>query len=147
MPKAEPDERCDAATLRAAWLARLERLITEFEALAKQLDWSTRRIEKKLDESRLGSYSAPALLLQKEAARLILDPIASAAPGADGVVDLYLMPAYDNIATLFYVGDSWRIHYEFSDSQTSVQSIADDSLPLSLEILQRVFDELLKHAA
>ena len=33
-------------------------------------------------------YQAPALLLQKETARVLLEPVGRAAPGAEGVVDL-----------------------------------------------------------
>ncbi len=48
----------------------------------------------------------PALLMQEgPSAGLILEPIARSAPGADGVVDLYLLPAYDDIASLYFYND------------------------------------------
>ena len=50
----------DADALRAAWLNRLGDLINQIEGWAKELDWSTRRIEKKMEDSQIGKYRAPA---------------------------------------------------------------------------------------
>src|SRR4051794_19175368 len=101
----------DAAELRAEWLDRLSGLTSLVGGWAEELDWSTRRIEKMMKDSRLGSYKAPALMMQKGATRVLLDPITRFAPGADGVVDLYLMPAYDDIASLYFVDGEWRLQY------------------------------------
>ena len=68
---------------------------------ADALGWSTRQIEVTLTDSQIGKYKAPALLLQEDAIRILLEPIGRSAPGAEGVVDLYLMPAYDDIASLY----------------------------------------------
>src|SRR4051812_23881682 len=76
-----PDE------VRSDWLHRLSGLVGDVEAWARALDWSTRRIEKKLEDSELGKYLAPALLLQKETVRIILEPIGRSAPGAEGRAD------------------------------------------------------------
>lgn len=100
----------DPAAARDEWLERLSNLIESVQTWAEELDWSTRRIEKELEDSEIGSYRAPALLLQKETNRLFLEPIARSAPGADGIVDLYRMPAYDDVATLYYVNGSWELH-------------------------------------
>lgn len=135
----------DVARLRDDWLARVGQLVSQVETWGGQLDWATRRIEKRLQDSEIGSYVAPALLLQKETARLILEPIARSAPGAEGVVDLYLMPAYDDIATLFFVAGEWRMHFRFAGSATP-ESLTGAAQPLTLELLQRVFDEMLKNA-
>ena len=91
------------------WLERLSALVEQVDGWAKELDWSTRRIEKTMDDSRAGHYEAPALLLQKETVRIFLDPIAKAAAGAEGVVDLYPLPAYDDIATVFWIDDGWSV--------------------------------------
>ena len=43
-------------------------------------------------------FEIPALYLQKGPIRVLLDPVAYDVPGAEGVVDLYLMPTYDDLA-------------------------------------------------
>src|SRR5262245_26987296 len=91
----------DKEKVREEWLERLSGLVETVRRWAQDLDWSTRRIEKKMEDSEIGTYKAPALLLQKEAIRVLLEPIAHAAPGVEGIVDLYLMPAYDDVARLY----------------------------------------------
>src|SRR5204863_6014359 len=99
------------------------------------LDWSTRQIGKKMKDSRLGSYEAPALIMQKETIRVLLDPVARFAPGTDGVVDLYLMPAYDDIASLSFVQGEWRVHYMYPRTATAAMIEEAQSRPLSKETL------------
>jgi hypothetical protein len=53
-----------------------------------------------MEDSQIGKYKAPGLLMQEGTDRILRDPIGRNAPGAEAVVDLYLMPAYDDIATL-----------------------------------------------
>jgi len=109
---------------------------------AEELDWSTRQISKKMKDFRLGSYEAPALLMQKETTRVLLDPVARFAPGADGVVDLYLMPAYDDIASLYFVDGEWCLHYMFSGTPTVATIRQAQSFPLSKDAIGRVLDEM-----
>src|SRR5262249_50078611 len=90
----EPTE--DRDQLLKGWLKRLGDLVQQVESWARELDWATRRIDKTMEDSWLGSYKAPALIMQRETTRVLLEPIARTAPGAEGVVDLYLMPAYDD---------------------------------------------------
>ncbi len=97
--------------VRDEWLSRLSALTDEVERWAQELGWSTRRMEFKLDDSQIGTYRAPALLMQEGNIRILLEPIARFVPGADGVVDLYRMPAYDDIASLYYSNGGWHLHY------------------------------------
>ena len=143
-PKTAKD---DPEALRAEWLTRLSGLINLIKGWAEELDWSTRRIEKKMKDSHLGKYEAPALMMQKDTTRVLLDPIARFAPGADGVVDLYLMPAYDDIASLYFVKGEWLVHYMFPGS-SSVATIREaESMPLSKGAFSSVLNEMSKHAA
>ena len=73
-------------------------------------------------------------------------PIARAAPGADGVVDLYLMPAYDDIASLYYYGNRWHIHYMAEDAAVVAKRRDGQSRPLSKASLRKVLEELKSHA-
>jgi hypothetical protein len=141
----EPEKALDPDL--EAWLDRLGRLVADVKRWAEELDWSTRVITKKMKESHLGTYSAPALLLQKETARILLDPIGESAPGADGVVDLYLMPAYDDIAILYLSKGVWRMHYTFEGEPARMTIRDADSVPFNPETLGRALDEMCRRAA
>lgn len=83
----------DPDRIRDEWLQRLSELVRTIESWAQELGWATRQIQVTLSDSQIGNYKAPALLIQEDTIRILLEPIARSAPGADGVVDLYLMPA------------------------------------------------------
>lgn len=132
---------------RDTWLERLNELIDRVEEWARESGWSTRRIEKRLDDLELGRYTVPALLLQVETTRMMLEPIARSAPGVDGIVDLYLMPAYDDIASLYFKDGEWRIHYVFHAGDNGMNDCIGDSRPLSRESFFSAIDEMRQHAA
>jgi hypothetical protein len=137
----------DSAQLLDPWLGRLEGLVEQVNTWAKELDWSTRRIEKKLEDSKVGSYKAPALVLQKDTVRVLLDPIARSSPGAEGVVDLYLMPAFDDIASLYFYDGQWHLHYMAPGTPAVGPTREADAKPLSKESLGAVLAEMIKNAA
>lgn len=139
--------RADTDQLRMEWLARLSRLVDTIEIWAKELDWSTRRVEKRIEDSEIGTYVAPALVFQQDTVRALLEPIARSAPGAEGIVDLYLMPAWDDIATLYYYGGEWRLHYVFPYTAATTMSRSSESKPLSRQTFAEVLSELKEHAA
>lgn len=85
------------------------------------------------------------MLLQKETCRILLEPVASSAPGAAGVVDLYLMPEYDDIASLYFVDGVWRIQYQPPNGLPAVDSNGDAAF--SRHALESVLNEMLRHAA
>lgn len=139
-PKPPPEK------LRDDWLSRLSDLVRDVRTWADALGWSTRQIDKKMEDSEIGEYRAPALLLQEETTRILLEPIARSAPGAEGVVDLYRMPAYDDIASLYFYDGNWHLHYMFPGTR-SVATIRDaESKLLSEETLREVLGEMRKHA-
>jgi hypothetical protein len=108
----------DADAARKEWVDRLAVLVDEIERWSGEIGWSTRRIETQLQESQIGSYSAPALLMQEGTTKVLLEPVARFATGADGVVDLYLVPAYDDIASLYFYDGKWHLHYMFQGTPT-----------------------------
>src|SRR5690349_3999612 len=103
----------DPDATRAEWLRRLDELLTRVKGWAEGAGWRTRVIEKSMRDTALGPYKAPAMLMQRETVEVILDPVGRFAPGTDGVVDLYLLPAYDDIARLYLVDGVWKLHYAF----------------------------------
>lgn len=131
---------------RAAWIDRVTELVAEVEQWANELGWATKRVEKKLDDARVGTHRIPALLMQAETCRLILEPVGRSASGTEGVVDLYLMPAYDDIASIYYYGGRWNLHYDFPGRKPVATVREAEALPLSKESLERVLVELTQHA-
>ena len=145
-----PEQVIQDATKRvrllSAWLDRLWALVNEVEAWVRALGWSTRKIEKPMEDSEIGKYKAPSLLMQEGTDRVLLEPIARSAPGTEGVVDLYLMPAYDDIATLYYEDGRWNLHYLFGGT-VGANTREAPAKRLSQETLQEVLAEMRQHAA
>src|SRR6266545_3870327 len=61
---------------RQKWIDRVTALVAQVEKWAKELGWATRRIDKKIEDSRVGNHKVPALLMQEGTVRVLLDPIA-----------------------------------------------------------------------
>jgi len=136
----------NAEELRKEWLDRLSRLVHDVKNWAEKLGWSTRQFELAREDSKIGRYQAPALVLQKDATRILLEPIARSAPGANGVVDLYLMPAYDDIVSLYLVDDRWQLHYMFPGTAT-VETIREaEGRLLTEETFREALGEMSKNA-
>jgi hypothetical protein len=131
---------------RQAWLEHLRKLVEAVKEWAEVLGWATKLTEKKMEDHEVGNYKAPALVLQKEAARLFLEPITRAAPGAEGLVDLYRMPAYDDIASLYYYAHHWNIHYMPPDGPVVGNIREAEAKELTQETLKAILDEMSKDA-
>ena len=106
---------------------RLAELIDRVERWAAGADWATRRIDTELDTLHNIRYPVQALLMQHELNRVILQPIGADSPGSEGVVDLYRMPAYDDIATILYAEGDWRLFFRDDCDHDS------DAVPLTKE--------------
>jgi hypothetical protein len=133
---------------RETWIDRVTRLVDQVEQWAGEMGLSTRRVEKRLDDARIGKHRVPALLMQQDICRVLLEPIGRSTPGADGVVDLYLMPAYDDIASLYYYDDRWNLHYNtFRSTNAVVPTPKAEAMPLSKETLEKVLAEMRRNAA
>ncbi len=141
-----PGDR-DPDALRDDWLARLGELVGKVKGWAEQSGWKTREITKSMKDSVLGEYRAPALLMQRETVEAILNPFSRFVPGADGAVDLYLMPAYDDIASLYFLDGEWKLHYVFHDAPAVAEVREPEVLPLSEGTVIRVLEEIAAHAA
>ena len=137
----------DADALLDDWLARLGELVRNVKCWAEQSGWKTREITKSMKDSVLGEYRAPALLMQRETVEAILNPVSRFVPGADGAVDLYLMPAYDDIASLYFLDGEWKLHFVFHDAPAAAEVREPEVLPLSEGTVIRVLEEIATHAA
>ncbi|MGP0069897.1 MAG: hypothetical protein ACLQGP_40630 [Isosphaeraceae bacterium] len=151
MPMPEPEtqglEVEDPKVVLAEWHDRLDALVTDVKGWAEKSGWRTRVISKPMKDSALGPYKAPVLLMERDTVEVALNPVSRFVPGADGAVDLYLVPAYDDIASLYYEGDRWMIHYIFqADPRERHTGVEDEALPLSEETMTRVLNSIAAHA-
>jgi hypothetical protein len=113
---------------------------------AEPHEWVTKTYPKKLRDADEQVYEVPALFLQKGPIRVLLDPVAYDVPGAEGVVDLYLMPTYDDVASLYFEKGTWMIHYAPPDPKEPHSVIEVEALPLSEEMINQVLDSIAAHA-
>jgi len=115
----------DPEAVKAEWLGRLNSLVDEVDGWARTSGWQTRRITKTVRERRLGTYRDPVLLMEKDTVQVVLNPVARYVPGADGTVDLYAAPAYDDIASLYFEGDHWVVQYGERPDPYATQSVVE----------------------
>jgi hypothetical protein len=134
------------AERRDRWRARVDELVARVTGWVESNDWVTKPYAKRMRDADGTIYEVPSLFLQKGPTRLLLDPIAYDAPGTEGIVDLYLMPTYDDMATLDFVDDRWRIHYIFPDQSAVAGDEQPDAMELSETTIIRVLDEIAGHA-
>ncbi|MGC8642269.1 MAG: hypothetical protein ACP5XB_20600 [Isosphaeraceae bacterium] len=133
-------------TARYEWLDRLQDLVARVKEWADELDWATRVVDKELEDPEIGNHKAPGLLLQLETVRLFLEPVARDAPGVEGIVDLYRMPYYDDIAGLYFYNNRWNVHYG-AHRAGAVAKVGDEqSRPLAKANFRKVLDEMMTHA-
>jgi len=131
---------------RSEWIESIHALVDEVEKYTFDLGWSTRKILYELDDSYIGKHKLPALIMQKDLCKVVLQPVSRTPQGASGLVDLYLLPQYDDIASLYFYNDRWNVHYLF-DNDEQVNTIREArSKPLSEEVLNDVLKEMAAHA-
>ena len=97
----------DWERVRDEWVRDVNALVAEVEAWCRAKDWPTRRIEKRIEESKIGEYVVPALLFQVDLLKLMLEPAARFGSASDGVIDLYLMPGYDHPVRIVRINGCW----------------------------------------
>ena len=127
---------------------RIEALVEQVRRWVEPHEWVTKAYpNKKMRDADGQIYEVPALFLQKGPIRVLLDPIAYDVPGAECVVDLYLMPTYDDMASLYFEEGAWRIHYAFPPGPEETHSVIEtEALPLSEKTINQVLDSIAAHA-
>jgi hypothetical protein len=126
---------------------RVEALIEKVKRWAEPHEWVTKPYSKKMRDVDRQVFEIPALFLQKGPTRLLLEPVAYDVPGAEALVDLYLMPTYDDKASLYFEGGDWVIHYLFHSDPLATHSVIEtEALPLSEETINQVLDSINAHA-
>jgi hypothetical protein len=126
---------------------QVEALADKVRGWVEPHEWVTKPYPKKIRDSDRQVFEVPALFLQKGPTRVLLDPVAYDVPGAEGLVDLYLMPTYDDLASLYFQGGGWVIHYAFPPDPMETRSeIETKAMPLSEETINQVLDSIAAHA-
>lgn len=138
----------DWENVRDEWVRAVEQLVTDVEGWCQANDWPTRRIDKILEESKIGEYVVPALLIQVDLVKLMLEPAARFASGSDGVLDLYQMPAYADSARIFRRGGKWYYFATITDEKLPPESRPfqpdSDVVGMTSEFNQANFTELIR---
>lgn len=132
---------------REQFQRRVEELVARFESEVDRREWLTRRYPKRLRDDNRDIYEVPALYLQKGPTSLLLDPISYDMPGAEGAADIYLMPAYDPAATLYFEDGQWMLYHPFpADPKESPPATEPQAMPLSNETINQVLNSIADHA-
>jgi hypothetical protein len=125
---------------------RVETLVEQVRKWVEPHEWVTKAYSKKMRDAENQVYQVPALFLQKGPTRMLLDPVAYDVPGAEGVVDLYLMPTYDDMASLYFEKGTWMIHYAFPPEPRETHAVIEtEALPLAEDTINKVLDSIATH--
>ena len=131
----------------AGWLEHLRILVESVQEWSAASGWRGRLTSKHMAEKGLGRYEVPVLVLDRDDAEVSLVPVAREVPGADGLVELFRMPAYDAVASLYLEEGQWFIHYAFTPDPAGAPSVIEaERLPLEEGSLNRVLDDITKAA-
>ncbi len=126
---------------------RVEELVEQVQGWVEPHEWVTKRYPKKMRDDDNPVFEVSALFLQKGPTRVLLDPVAYDVPGSEGVVDLYMMPTYDDMASLYFVSGQWEIHYAFPPDPMETPSVVETkALPLTEETVNQILDSIAAHA-
>ncbi len=122
--------------IRDEWVAIVDALYHQVEGWAKALDWATRRDPEWFDEPGLGRYQVWRLLVHAPEGRLVFKPVARRVTGAQGLIDLFVLPSYDPMLLVRHDDGEWRIH-SFADTSDSRPWAESTFVALAREMFAR----------
>ena len=147
MPETREPHNENPEVVLARWQDRLKILVHKVKVWVEKAGWRTRMIEKPMNDRNLGRHTVPVLLMEKDTVEVALNPVSPLVSGAEGAVDLYLVPAYDDIASLYFMDGEWKLHYVFGDTEALASVPEPEVMTLSEETVIRVLDEITAHAS
>lgn len=132
--------------LKEEWLDRLQALIEQVKHWAVDAGWEIHQDVKPVIEPALGKYQVPLLFLQRGGREFVLSPLPRPGLGPEGVVDVYLMPGYDDVVSLECSHERWTVKPLRPSGATAQPWVTTfDPLPLDrdslLGILRSIADE------
>ncbi len=129
------------------WLEVIKGLIDDVKAWAETAGWETRLTARDVKEKGGVRYEAPVLVLDRDEAEVSLVPVTREVPGADGLVDVYLMPDFDDVASLYREKGQWFFSYAFHPDPTVARSaIETERFLLDEASFNRVVNDIAAHA-
>lgn len=120
---------------------RLQELVDTLGAWSQQQGWDVRMWSVTLETQRLGTFEAPALEVFRDSRHLLLEPVARACAGTEGVVDLYLMPDRDDIGSFYLYDDEWHVQFIPLESSATQARRIRDAMPLDLAAWREILAE------
>jgi hypothetical protein len=127
----------DRAATRDEWIASLNELVARVEGWCKTLDWATRRAPKRIvDDRPLGPYEAPMLRMQYWDIQLLLEPSSRFGVRNDGQCNLYIMPAYDDMAIVYRRGTDWFVRERIREGLGEEKALTSENLQEIVELLR-----------
>lgn len=121
-----------------------EDVVRQFEEVVAKMDHLCRRDEKRMRDETGSVYSVQSLTIFMGSMRLLLDPTGYDLPGCNGAIDLYLLPPYDPVATLYLENGKWFLHSPYLPAQ---RSIAHPNCWERLDLTGRSITNLLESIA
>ncbi|WP_165227521.1 hypothetical protein [Aquisphaera insulae] len=137
----------DVAADVARWRDGLNELFGSIRDWAGSLGWRSRLARKHLVEKAVGRYEVPVLILDRGDAEISVVPVARQAPGAEGLVQFFRMPAYESVASLHREGGRWFVRRVPSPPPPPSTAGADamaGRLSLDEEALRDLLDDLAR---
>ncbi len=129
------------------WLELLNGLVDNVKTWAEAAGWETRLTGRDVHENGVVRYEVPVLVLNRDEAEVSLVPVARKVPGADGLVDFYLMPDFDDVASLYRETGQWFFHYAFHPDPRETHSVIEtERFLLDEASLIRVLNDIAAHA-
>jgi hypothetical protein len=101
--------------VRDEWLQAIETVEKQVQEWAAEAEWRSRRVNKTLSESLIGTYVVPQLLIFAEPNLYVLDPIARFTPGGQGSFDIAIQPSYDTTSLYRDAAGTWFVHLDINN--------------------------------
>ena len=98
--------------VRLEWMQAIATIEKEAEQWSAEIGWRTRRVNKRMSESLIGTYESEQLLIFAEPNLYVLDPVARFIPGGQGSFDLAIQPSYYTTSLYRDDGGKWFVHLE-----------------------------------
>jgi hypothetical protein len=131
----------------AHFASEVETVVRQFENVLAEMKQVSRRDEKRMRDETGGVYSILSLTIFMGPMRLLLDPTGYDLPGCDGAIDLYLLPPYDPVATLYFENGEWFIHSPYSTAKESIARPTEwGRSALTRESISHLLESLAKNA-
>lgn len=129
--------------LKGEWLDRLQALVEQVKGWAIDAGWRVHEDVKSVTEPALGKYKVPLLFLERGGAEFVLSPLARPSLAAEGVVDVYLMPGYDDVVSLECQDGRWTMKPPRPEASTALwRGTASDARALTNESLMGILGSI-----